>query len=291
MDTRSIPDEMSFDRCDLSIAEFCFSVMDAVQALVAYVDRACTYRYVNKAYSRLFNKPLHGCLGAHVSEVVGDAVFDGEVGAELLRCIRNGEQCSFEGWASFPRVGEYYMDIRYFPHIVEGKVLGAAIIAHDMTDKKAMIREMVIQNRELQRNLGKLEETNAQLRQLLENVTADRERTESNAFYRVSESIAPYLQALKCQEPSEQTAKLADNIETAILNYKPRLDRKLYRLNPALSARERRVAHLIVEGKTSQEIADIVEKSVKTVEYYRSSLRKKLGLCGRRVSLRTFLVS
>jgi DNA-binding CsgD family transcriptional regulator len=129
------------------------------------------------------------------------------------------------------------------------------------------------------------------LRQLLENVTADRERTESNAYYRVSESIAPYLQALKCQEPSERTAALADNIETAILNYKPRLDRKLYKLNPALSSRERRVAHLIVEGKTSQEIADIVEKSVKTVEYYRSSLRKKLGLSGHRVSLRTFLVS
>ncbi|GEM_PF-1328361 len=291
MDAHAIPEDMSYDRCDLSIAEFCFSVMDAVQALVAYVDRACTYRYVNKTYSRLFNRPLHSCLGVHISEVVGQFVFNGDLGLELARCLKNGERSSFEGWLEFPSVGEHYMDIRYFPHVVEGKVLGAAIVAHDMTDKKVMIRDMVAQNRELERSLGRLEENNAQLRQLLESVMADRDRTESNAYYRVSESIAPYLNALKADIPPDRTAEMAANIEAAILNYKPKLDRKLYRLNPALSSRERRIAHLIVEGKTSQEIADVVEKSVKTVEYYRSSLRKKLGLSGQRVSLRTFLVS
>ncbi|MBI5557756.1 MAG: response regulator transcription factor [Deltaproteobacteria bacterium] len=45
-----------------------------------------------------------------------------------------------------------------------------------------------------------------------------------------------------------------------------------------LSCREREVLQLVVEGRSSAEIADIVFLSVKTVETYRSRLMKKLGI-------------
>jgi DNA-binding NarL/FixJ family response regulator len=45
-----------------------------------------------------------------------------------------------------------------------------------------------------------------------------------------------------------------------------------------LSAREREVLQLVVEGKSSAEIADIVHLSRKTVETYRSRIMKKLGV-------------
>jgi DNA-binding NarL/FixJ family response regulator len=46
----------------------------------------------------------------------------------------------------------------------------------------------------------------------------------------------------------------------------------------SLSARERQVVQLVVEGKSSSEIARIVHLSTKTVETYRSRLMKKLGV-------------
>ena len=46
----------------------------------------------------------------------------------------------------------------------------------------------------------------------------------------------------------------------------------------SLSLRERQVLQLVVEGKSSAEIARIVHLSPKTVETYRSRLMKKLGV-------------
>ncbi|WP_147819846.1 helix-turn-helix transcriptional regulator [Salidesulfovibrio onnuriiensis] len=278
------------ERCDVSLGEFCFSVMDAVKALIAYVDRGYNYRYVNEAYSRFFNKPMEACLGGHVCEVMDPAVFEAGIKPQLDACF-TGKTVAHEGWLPLPELGECYVDVRYFPHIVDNDVVGAAVVAHDLTDKKAMIRDVVTQNRELESNLKQLAESNRKLQLLLEGALSDRQKTESKAYDRVSESIAPYLRALKAESGDSRTAELADSIESALLNYKPELDQKLYKLNPGLSAKERHIAHLIVGGKTSQEIAEILEKSVKTVEYYRSSLRKKLKLDGRRISLRTYLVS
>jgi DNA-binding NarL/FixJ family response regulator len=45
----------------------------------------------------------------------------------------------------------------------------------------------------------------------------------------------------------------------------------------SLSGRERQILQLVVEGKSSSEIADIVNLSTKTVETYRSRLMRKLG--------------
>lgn len=45
-----------------------------------------------------------------------------------------------------------------------------------------------------------------------------------------------------------------------------------------LSAREREVLQLVVEGRTSAEIAKILSLSLKTVETYRSRLMGKLGI-------------
>jgi len=46
----------------------------------------------------------------------------------------------------------------------------------------------------------------------------------------------------------------------------------------SLSARERQVLQLVVEGKSSAEIAELVHLSRKTVETYRSRIMKKLGV-------------
>jgi DNA-binding NarL/FixJ family response regulator len=49
--------------------------------------------------------------------------------------------------------------------------------------------------------------------------------------------------------------------------------------NPGgLSAREREVLHLVVEGRSAKEIGDILHVSAKTVEFHKYRMMKKLGL-------------
>jgi DNA-binding NarL/FixJ family response regulator len=47
---------------------------------------------------------------------------------------------------------------------------------------------------------------------------------------------------------------------------------------PGLSAREREVLQLVAEGKSAKEIAALLYVSVKTVEYHKYKMMKKLGL-------------
>jgi DNA-binding NarL/FixJ family response regulator len=51
------------------------------------------------------------------------------------------------------------------------------------------------------------------------------------------------------------------------------------RKNPTvLSAREREVLHLVVEGRSAKEIGDVLHVSAKTVEFHKYNMMKKLGL-------------
>ena len=45
-----------------------------------------------------------------------------------------------------------------------------------------------------------------------------------------------------------------------------------------MSPREKEVLQLVVEGKSSAEVAEILSLSVKTVDTYRSRLMRKLGI-------------
>ena len=64
-------------------------------------------------------------------------------------------------------------------------------------------------------------------------------------------------------------------IEDYIQNREPLASRKSL---DGLSNREREIMQLVVEGKSSREIAEILYLSPKTVETYRSRLMEKLGL-------------
>ena len=68
--------------------------------------------------------------------------------------------------------------------------------------------------------------------------------------------------------------KVSDQVIGACLNNTEEIRDPL----ASLSRREREVLQLVVEGKTSAEIADTLFLSVKTIETYRSRLMQKLGI-------------
>jgi DNA-binding NarL/FixJ family response regulator len=55
-----------------------------------------------------------------------------------------------------------------------------------------------------------------------------------------------------------------------------------------LTQKEIRIADLVICGKTSKEIADVLKTSKRAVEFHRNVLRKKLGLLHQKTNLRDF---
>jgi len=58
-----------------------------------------------------------------------------------------------------------------------------------------------------------------------------------------------------------------------------------------LTPKELQVATLVKEGRTSKEIAELMDVSPGTVALYRNRIRKKLTVNGKKVNLRTYLAS
>jgi DNA-binding CsgD family transcriptional regulator len=65
------------------------------------------------------------------------------------------------------------------------------------------------------------------------------------------------------------------------------LSSKYFELTPS----EIQTADLIKEGKTSKDIASMLNISPKAVSFHRGNLRKKLGLSNKKINLRTYLQS
>lgn len=103
--------------------------------------------------------------------------------------------------------------------------------------------------------------------------------------------VLPYLGKLKSGRLGEKERScirvLESNLMSIISPFSQRLSSKLLNLTP----KELQVAGLIKEGRTSKEIAELLDVAPSTVALYRNRIRKKLTVTGKKVNLRTYLAS
>jgi len=144
---------------------------------------------------------------------------------------------------------------------------------------------------ELKTRTQELEETNAALKVLLKRRDEDRMELEEKVVANVTELVEPYVAKLKQGRlDGKQTACVGiieSNLNDIISPLARTLSSKLYSLTP----REIRVAGLVKGEKTTKEIAALMDISIKTVEYHRDNIRKKLGIKNERINLRSHLLS
>ncbi len=162
-------------------------------------------------------------------------------------------------------------------------------IITDITERKR--NESILQKREkeLEVKSQNLEELNTALQVLLKKREEDKVRTEEKISSNIKELIRPYLDKIK-NGTLDETQKIYVRIIESNLNeitspFTLRLSSEHLHLTPT----EIKVANLISQGKTSKEIADLVNSSPKAVSFHRGNIRKKLGLQHKKANLQSYL--
>jgi PAS domain S-box-containing protein len=160
-----------------------------------------------------------------------------------------------------------------------GQPYGTVGLCHDLTDHKRLEERLTVKTSELQ-------EKNRALSTLLRHAEEERlracEQVVSDLTRRLTDRVLQIMEVKRAPDLVETHARLLledlgiENELTALAASDPMV---------GLSEKELDVARLIRLGKTTEEIAFILGKSLDTVRLQRISIRKKLGLKRRNQSL------
>ncbi len=167
-----------------------------------------------------------------------------------------------------------------------------AIITHEnITPIMEMQEVLRKKEHELMQERQKLEETNIALRVLLRQRDEDRSRLEETVYNNVDRLVLPYIRKLlegRLSDKHRTLAEIADNNLRDIIS--PFL-RTFSSLGLLLTPQEIEVAHLVRNGKSSKEIAEVMGLSVAGIDFHRKRLRQKLGLANTKKNLRSHLLT
>ena len=176
------------------------------------------------------------------------------------------------------------------PIKVYGRELLYSII-HDITKRKQAESSFIERRKELENKSNELEEVNAALKVLLKQRDEDKKEFEEKIIANVKQLVFPYIDKLNNSRLNERQAVYLDiiksNLEDVIAPFLHRLSSKYSDLTP----KEIQVATLVKDGKTTKEIAELLDSSTGAIDFHRNNLRKKLNLRNTKTNLRSFLLS
>lgn len=161
----------------------------------------------------------------------------------------------------------------------------------DITKRKTALKLSKKKQQELITKSKELEEVNAALRVLLKKREEDKNELEESVLSNVKNNIDPYLEKLQKSRLNERQKNYLEIIQTNLNDIISPFARNLASIYYHMTPQEIQIAGLVKQGKTNKEIAAIMSLSLKTIEFHRTNIRKKLGLKTRKANLRTYLMS
>jgi PAS domain S-box-containing protein len=151
--------------------------------------------------------------------------------------------------------------------------------------------ESALRSREIELEKGRreLEEMNAALKVLLKQREEDKVNMEMNIISNIKTSVLPYLEKLELSGLAEGQMRVSSLIKSLLGEITSPFIKKVSSEFLGFTPNEIQVASLVKEGKSSKEIADILNISLNTVHTYRYKIRIKTGLKNNKVNLRSYL--
>jgi DNA-binding CsgD family transcriptional regulator len=158
-------------------------------------------------------------------------------------------------------------------------------------ERKELEGKVEERTKELKMKTERLEETNTALKVLLEMRERDRKELEQSVLFNVSQLAGPYLEKLKKSGLDEKQKGYLNILGSSLEEIVLPLSRDLVVSETNLTPSEVRIANLIKLGKSSKEIAESLNLSIKTIETHRRNIRTKLGIEKKKTNLRSYLLN
>jgi len=271
-------------------------IMDSLSAQIAILDESGVIIETNKSWQEFGAannlQPPFNSLGQNyldVCDMSGDE--SGELTAIGIRKILTGELQAFNmQYPCHSPTEERWFVVR----VVKLKAAGIpqVIVSHEnITPVIKAQEDLKKKEMELSQQKKMLEDSNIALKVLLEHREQDRVHLEDNVLANVRILVTPYLEKLRLQKPDEHYLNFVEIIESRLEELTSPFLNRLTAVHRLLTPREIDVAVLVREGRTSKEIAGLLNLSVSGVDFHRKMIRKKLGLANEKSNLRSYLLS
>ncbi len=164
-----------------------------------------------------------------------------------------------------------------------------------VAERTAALQEEILERTRIEEELrlksDNLGETNVALKVLLGQVETGKKDFEAQILSNLRELVLPYVQKLKQRLSAKQDLMILDLIESNLDQIASPFLQNLKLSHYKLTPRETEIASLVREGKSIKEVAELLSVTARTIEFYRNSLRKKLGLRNQKTNLRSHLLT
>jgi DNA-binding response OmpR family regulator/DNA-binding CsgD family transcriptional regulator len=218
-----------------------------------------------------------------------DVVLPDIMGTEVCRRIKNDPffDGTFVLLTSGMKTGSF--------HQSEGLDAGAdGYIARPVSNREltARINAMVrIMTTERKRAYDILKEKNIALHVLLEKREQDKHHIYHTVMDSLEKLVFPYIEKLKTGVSRQDAATIGGILETNLKQGLFPFEKSVSTVYRDFTPTEIQVADFIKSGKTSKEIAAILNSSPRSINFHRNNIRKKLHIAHTKTNLRTLLLS
>ena len=164
-------------------------------------------------------------------------------------------------------------------------------MAIDITERKRAENALNKKEKELQELARQLEEANAALNIFLKQLEREKNQIKENIKVNTKELIFPYIMKMEKGMLDERIKAYLRIIKENLNELISPFDNNLSSSYLALTPKEIEIANLIKLGRTTKEIAELLNVSSRAIEFHRNNIRRKLGLVKRKTNLRSYLMS
>jgi DNA-binding CsgD family transcriptional regulator len=275
------------------------TVLNSLSAHIAILDQDGVILETNRAWRKYAaNNGMVGnsdAVGINYLTIcdttTGTESDDAKAVAAGIRLVIDGEVKEFlYDYPCHSPKGKHWYYMRAIRMSYEGPV--RLVVSHeDITALKLAEESLMQREQELEEQKQSLEETNIALKVLLKQRETDKAELEQNVLLNIKQMVFPYLDKLKTTGLKQKESTYVKIIENHLNEIISPFLQRLSAASIFLTPQETQVATLIKDGKTSKEIADILNVSETTVHFHRKNLRTKFGLKNRKANLRSHLMS
>jgi PAS domain S-box-containing protein len=211
---------------------------------------------------------------------------------DMFRKKRSDLVTTSQEFLTYTRTGEpVWVEINARSVLEKGKPVAIHGIARNITERKRMEAALKKREQELEEKSRNLQEANAALRVLLKRREDDKTELEEKVICNVRELILPYIENLKITPLDSQQLNQLQILERNTGEIISPFLRTLSSKHPDLTPMEIKVINFIREGRTTKEMAKLLNASARTVEVHRDNVRKKLGLRNKKANLKSYLMA